>query len=60
MPILSFSALTSGARQFVVHDAFEMTVSARLQRLVVDAVDDRRIDVLAAGRRDDRLSSRRP
>jgi len=27
MPMASLSGLTSGARQLVVHDAFEMTVS---------------------------------
>ena len=55
MPILSCSALTSGARQLVVHEALEMTVSRRLQHVVVDAVDDGRVDVLAARRRDDHL-----
>ena len=38
-----------------MHDAFEMTVSRRLERLVIDAVDDGRVDVLAAGRGDDHL-----
>ncbi len=28
MPNVSFSTLASGARQLVVHDAFEMTVCA--------------------------------
>ena len=43
MPNVSFSTLASGARQFVVHDAFEMTVCcAGVVRLVVHAHADRR------------------
>ena len=41
-------ALTSGARQLVVHEALEITVSRVLQRLVVHAEDDGAVDVLLA------------
>jgi hypothetical protein len=44
-PTVSCSTFATGARQFVVHDAFE--------HAVIDAVDDRRVDVFSAGRRYD-------
>ena len=39
----------------MVHEAFEITVCEALSVRVVDAVHDRRVDVLAAGRGDDHL-----
>ena len=52
MPIASLTTLANGARQFVVHDALEMTSCCVGVVLVeVDAEDDR--DVLALGRRGD-------
>jgi hypothetical protein len=53
-PIRSSSAFTSGARQLVVQEAFEMTVSS-LEILVVDAEYHRAVHILVAGRRDDYL-----
>ena len=53
MPNRSFSTLASGARQFVVHDAFEITVCCRgVEHGVVDAEADRGVGV-AARRGDD-------
>ena len=51
MPIFSCSTLTSGARQLVVQEALEITVCVDLQHVVVHAVHDGGIDVVAAGRR---------
>ena len=55
MPTLSCSTLATGARQLVVQEALEITREAALEHLVVDAVDDGGIDVLAARRRDHHL-----
>ena len=47
MPIESLSALATGARQFVVHDAFEMMCCvAGVVLLVVHADDERAVLVL--------------
>jgi hypothetical protein len=48
MPIFSLSTLASGARQLVVQEALEMTVSEAVSVVVVDAVDDGAVHVLAA------------
>ena len=49
-------ALTSGARQLVVHEALEMTVSLSFSSLVVDPENHGAVDVLLARRRDDHLA----
>ena len=55
MPTVSLTTLANGARQFVVHDALEMTWCCVLVVLVeVDAEDDRDVLVLG-GRGDDDL-----
>ena len=51
MPSASFSTLAIGARQLVVHEAFETIRVLGGQLVVVDAVDDRQVDAL--GRRGD-------
>ena len=50
MPTVSCSTLATGARQFVVHDAFEITSWRSGSYVVeVDAENDRRVDVLRRG-----------
>ena len=59
MPNASCSTLAIGARQLVVHDAFEMTVCAvGVEHVVVHAHADHRVGV-AARRGDDRRAWRR-
>ena len=58
MPNVSSSTLASGARQFVVHDAFEMTVCAwRVVHVVVDAHADHRVGVARRRGDDDALGA---
>ena len=59
-PEPSCSALASGARQFVVQEAFEITcVRVGVVLVVVDAHDDREVLVLGRRRDDDLLRARR-
>ena len=56
MPNASCSTLATGARQFVVHDAFEMMWwLAGVVLVVVDAQDDRDVGLLGRRRDDDLL-----
>ena len=60
MPNSSCSTLATGARQFVVHDAFEMiVVLLAVVVVVVDAQDERDVLVLGRRRDDDLLRARR-
>ena len=51
MPSASLSTLATGARQLVVHEAFETILCSGGQLVVVDAIDDGQVDAL--GRRRD-------